>query len=110
MNHQDWNPIIVKEKINKQVKNIQEKPKISDLKSGIKVNINENGEEVIKINKVTKEISNLITSARILKKLTRKQLANNLNLKEDIIVDIENSKAIYDGNTIAKIKKYLNVT
>jgi ribosome-binding protein aMBF1 (putative translation factor) len=108
MNHQDWNPVIVKEKINKQVNNIQEKTKMSHLNSGVKINI-EGGEEIVKINKVTKEISNLITSARILKKLTRKQLANNLNLREDIIVDIEIGKAIYDGNTIAKIKKYLGV-
>lgn len=109
MNHQDWKPVIVKEKNEKEIKNIQEKPKTSNLSSGVKINVNENGEEVIKINKVTKEISNLIISARLIKKLTRKQLANNLNLKEDIIVDIETGKAIYDGNLIAKIKKYLCV-
>jgi ribosome-binding protein aMBF1 (putative translation factor) len=99
----------VKEKQVNQIKNIQEKSKISHLSSGVKIKVDESGEEVIKINKVTKEISNLIISARLLKKLTRKQLANNLNLKEDIIVDIENGKAIYDGNIIAKIKKYLGV-
>lgn len=109
MNHQDWKPVIVKEKNEKEIKNIQEKPKTSNLSSGVKINVNENGEEVIKINKVTKDISTLIISARLIKKLTRKQLANNLNLKEDIIVDIETGKAIYDGNLIAKIKKYLGV-
>lgn len=107
MNYQDWSSVILKEKINKQV-NTQEKTKISHLNSGVKIKI-EAGEEIVKINKVTKEVSNLITSARILKKITRKQLGNNLNLREDVIVDIENGKAIYDGNTIAKIKKYLGV-
>jgi len=72
------------------------------------VKLDEN-DEIISIKKVPKEISQLITNARIAKKLTRKDLANNLNLQECVITEIETGKAIYDGNLIAKIKKYLCV-
>lgn len=44
------------------------------------------------------------------KKLTRKDLANKVNLKEDVIKDIETGKLLHDGNLIARIKKFLNVS
>ena len=88
-----------------QIKNIIEKKKLID-NSSIKLDENDN---VIQIKKVPKDISKLIIDARIIKKLTRKDLANKLNFKEDIIADIETGKAIYDGNQIAKIKKYLGI-
>jgi ribosome-binding protein aMBF1 (putative translation factor) len=109
MSHQDWKPIILNENTGPIKKTIQEKPKLTNLNSGVKINIDESGEETIKIKTVPKEISNLIVNARLIKKLTRKQLANNLNLREDVISDIETGKAIYDGNQIAKIKKFLCV-
>ena len=105
MQVQDWTPIILNKSSKPTAKIIQKKVKMPELKSGVK--INENDE--VKIIKVSREISLLITQARIAKKLTRKQLANNLNLKEDVITDIETGKAIYDGNLIARIKKSLNI-
>lgn len=105
MQVQDWTPVILSKPSKPVTKTIQKKIKVSELKSGVK--INENDE--VKIIKVSREISTTITQARIAKKLTRKQLANNLNLKEDVITDIETGKAIYDGNLIARIKRSLNV-
>jgi ribosome-binding protein aMBF1 (putative translation factor) len=105
MEHQDWKAIVLKPAAPVIVKNIVEKKKPIE-NSSIKINEND---EVIQIKKVPKEISQLITNARIAKKLSRKDLANQLNFKQDIIDDIETGKAIYNGNQIAKIKKYLGV-
>ena len=105
MNHQDWLPIVLKNKVVPIKKETILRKKVIDNSSVI---LDEN-EEVVKIKTVPREISNLIVNARVTKKLTRKQLANQLNLKEDIIADIESGKAIYDGNQIAKIKKFLGV-
>jgi ribosome-binding protein aMBF1 (putative translation factor) len=105
MEHQDWKAIVLKPAAPVIVKNIVEKKKIIE-NSSIKVNEND---EVIQIKKVPKEISQLITNARIAKKLSRKDLANQLNFKQDIIDDIETGKAIYNGSQIAKIKRQLGI-
>jgi ribosome-binding protein aMBF1 (putative translation factor) len=105
MQVQDWTPVVFTKTKPVGTRTIEKKIKKTELKSGVKVD--EDGE--IKIKTVPREIATLITQARIAKKLTRKQLANNLNLKEDVIADIETFKAIYDGNLIAKIKKHLNI-
>jgi ribosome-binding protein aMBF1 (putative translation factor) len=110
MEHQDWKTIVLKNPnvVKNQPKNIVKKTDLpkSTVNSSIKLNEND---EVTQIKYVPKDISKLIIQCRITKKLTRKDLANSLNLKEDIITNIENGKAIYDGNLIAKIKKILNV-
>ena len=41
--------------------------------------------------------------------MSRKDLAKNMNLKEDIITNIETGKAIYNGDQIARIKKFLGI-
>lgn len=105
MEHQDWKAAILKPAAPKVVKTIVEKKKLVD-NSSVKVDEND---EVIQIKKVPREMSKLITDARIAKKLLRKDLANQLNLKEDVIADIETGKAIYNGNQIAKIKKHLGI-
>jgi ribosome-binding protein aMBF1 (putative translation factor) len=107
---QDWTPVILKKKMpettRKIIPKISHSKSISSLSSGVKLNDND---EVVNIKYVSKDIANLITSARCIKKLTRKQLAQALNIKEDVIANIETCKAIYNGNLIAKIKKYLNI-
>jgi ribosome-binding protein aMBF1 (putative translation factor) len=105
MDHQDWKPVVLNKTNGPVIKEIVEKKKQTGNSS---VKLDEN-DEIISIKKVPKEISQLITNARIAKKLTRKDLANNLNLQECVITEIETGKAIYDGNLITKIKKYLCV-
>lgn len=108
---QDWNtvtignPSLVKKNQVKEIIAKKDLPK-SNISSSVKLDEND---EVIKIKTVPKDIANLIVSGRINKKLTRKQLANNLNLKETIIEEIETGKAIYDGKLITRIKQYLNI-
>ena len=95
---QDWKTIVLH-----NPKKIQEKVSVNTPKIPV------NFEEITKVKYVSKEISQLIIDGRTAKKITRKQLANQLNLKEDIIAAIETGKAVYDGNQIAKIKKHLGV-
>ena len=105
VNQPDWTPVTLGVKSGPVTKEIVEKKKIND-NSSVKLDENDN---IISIKYVPADISKLIISARVLKKLTRKQLANGLNLKEDILADIETGKAVYNGVQIAKIKKYLGI-
>jgi ribosome-binding protein aMBF1 (putative translation factor) len=109
MQHQDWKAVVLKNIVPKNVpKNIVKKEDLTRSSINPSVKLDEN-DEVLKIKYVSKDISQLIINGRISKKLTRKDLAIKLNLKEDIITDIETGKAIYDGNQIARIKKILGL-
>lgn len=110
--HQDWKTVVLSNpnKVAKnQPKEIVKKDELHKpnlIPSGVKLDEND---EVTSIKYVPKEISKLIIDARCAKKLSRKDLARNLNLKEDVLADIENGKAIYNGDQIAKIKKQLGI-
>jgi ribosome-binding protein aMBF1 (putative translation factor) len=93
--YQDWTTVVIRRPKKKIEEDIYAKVKFET--------------EDIKIKYVPSNVSQLIISGRNANKLTRKQLALGLNLKEDVIADIENGKAIYNGNIIARIKKYLGV-
>ncbi len=97
--HQDWTPVVIRKTSNKTTKKSED-----EIYSKIKFET-----EDVKIKYIPSDISQLIISGRNAKKLTRKQLANELNLKEDVIADIETGKAIYNGNIISRIKRYLGV-
>ena len=58
---------------------------------------------------ITKELRLQIQQARNSKGLTQKQLANNCQLTQQIINDIESGKAIYNHQHINKIKRYLKI-
>ena len=105
MNHQDWSTVNVGNNILKKVeKDIVEKKKEIDPKIS-KLDI----DDITKLKYFPKDICNSITQARCAKKLSRDDLAKQLNMKVDVIANIELGKALYDGNTIAKIKKNLNI-
>jgi len=93
--HQDWTTVVIRRPKKKMEEDIYAKVKFET--------------EDVKIKYVPPNISQIIINGRNAKNLTRKQLALGLNFKEDVIADIENGKAIYNGNIIARIKKYLGV-
>ena len=104
---QDWTPVFIKSSNPSKV--IPMKKEIIERKqqtTNIKLDAND---EITRIKYVTKEISQQIISARIVKKWTRKELAQKLNMKEDIIASIELGKAIYNGAQIARIKKSMGI-
>jgi len=102
---QNWELVILNPKTGPVKKSIVAKKKDTTIQ-GVKLDEND---EVVSIKKVPTEISTLIVNARVSKKLTRKDLANQLSLREDVIADIELGKAIYNGSQIAKIKKHLGI-
>jgi ribosome-binding protein aMBF1 (putative translation factor) len=95
-----WTPIFIS-KISKK--------KEEEIYSRVKFETLSISKEDVKIKYVPSNVSQLIINARNTNKLTRKQLATNLNFREDFIANIENGKAIYNANIISQIKKYLGV-
>jgi ribosome-binding protein aMBF1 (putative translation factor) len=89
------------------------------LKKSLKVNSNgnqpdyrrmyklDNKEEEIKLNRVSNEYSKNLINARVKAKLTRKQLAQQLNEKESTITDYETGKAIKDNKIMNKLNKFI---
>jgi len=59
----------------------------------------ENETENFQVKTIPSELCKEITQARTAKKLTQKDLANKLNIQQNVYVSIENGKAIYDPST-----------
>jgi len=114
---QDWNPLVIGNKIKKKEDPINLKHREGQSVETIKKNkIKENNnflnklenDEIIKIDNIPLDISKKIQQARNVSKMTRKDLAQKLNVKENIIVDLENAKYKFDKQLIRKIEKILN--
>jgi len=107
-NNQDWTPVILtSNKPKTQPRNMVSKDTLPKITTSSSVKLDEN-DEVTNIKYVPKDISQFITSKRIEKKYSRKYLGMQVKVKESVIADIENGKAIYNGDLIAKIKKILS--
>jgi ribosome-binding protein aMBF1 (putative translation factor) len=111
MSFQDWVPITItnpdKQKVVKKI--IEKKGDLSIQQNLAKI---DNETENFNIKKIPIALSKEISAARIIKKLTQKELANKLNIIPSIYIDIENGKAIYNIETkkhINNIQKILNV-
>lgn len=109
MSHQDWN-IISLSNLDKQKKNL---PKdIIERKGDTSVQNElkkiENETENFSIKTIPNEISKYIISARCRLKLTQKDVANKLNVQQNIYNDIENGKAIYNVQNKQLIQKIYN--
>jgi len=121
MNTQDWNVTIIgKKKTNNkdpitQMHQCDEKietlrkQKQNSWTQEQKVKIKLENDEVIGIEKIPNYISKKLQQERSILKITRKELAQKLNIKESIITDIENGNYSYDKQLIRKIERVLNV-
>lgn len=121
MNTQDWNVTIIgKKKTNNkdpitQMHQCDEKietlrkPKQNSWTQEQKVKIKLENDEVIGIEKIPNYISKKLQQERSILKITRKELAQKLNIKESIITDIENGNYSYDKQLLRKIERVLNV-
>ena len=107
LDHQDWKDIVVRKKptINAGIK-----PKNLDPNTQ-KLNSIENkaDNDELKHDKITLELRQNIQKGRSSKGLTQKQLANSINMPLQKIQEIESGKAIYNGNNINKIKRFLKI-
>jgi ribosome-binding protein aMBF1 (putative translation factor) len=103
MNHQDWEPIIIKKNTTADATE-----KKHHQKQGTGQNINDD-DEVPKVRFIDKDFSNQVEKARLAKGWTRKQLAQNMMIAETIVTEVETGKAVYNGNIVNKFKTYLGI-
>lgn len=108
LDHQDWKTIVVhKPKTSEKVKNASKKPSNATLKN---LSIERKAEaDDLHHKQLTLKLRQDIMKARTAKSLTQKQLANAINLPQQVISDIESGKAIYNTSHINKIKRYLKL-
>ena len=110
MSHQDWTPISIYNPSKKPIhKKIVEK---SDTSIQDNLRKLDNDTETFSLPYIPTPLSKEITSARVSKKLTQKDISVKLNLPHVVYTDIENGKAIYNGQTkqnIVKIEKVLGI-
>ena len=117
MDHQDWKPVILR-KSNAQLKKDNKMAKETVLSSK-RPNSNSNTFEVNK-NKldndevpaptyVPKSICIEIQQARCAKKMSQQDLANRLNVKKNIVNELESGKMIYNKGFIRKVKNILQI-
>lgn len=117
MEHQNWNVTILRKKekdttdpVTQKHRNgaiVQTDVKIKQNQKPQMYKLDENG-DVLQTNKIPLDIAKKIQSERAKSQLTRKELATKLNIKENIIIDIENANYIFDKLLIRKIEKVLN--
>lgn len=110
MSHQDWNIITIGKQIGSQTKEIIEKKKDSSEKQELKKIENDN--ENFEIKKIPSGLTKEIITARNFSKLSQKDISIKLNIQQNIYIELENGKAIYNSKTkelIQKIEKLLKV-
>jgi len=64
--------------------------------------------DIVKTNMIPIDVSRKIQSERCSKSMTRKELALKLNVKENVITELENAKYVFDKTLIRKIEKVLS--
>ena len=111
LDHQDWKDIVVRKNKKKEPDKIAaglNRKKNSENHKLLKLEKKADNDE-LKHDKITKELRIKIQQGRSSKGLTQKQLANNINLPQQKISDIESGRAIYNAKDINKIKRYLRI-
>ena len=108
--NQDLKPLIIKGKKfheDKKKREIDTKTKIEE--KDIKMLKIDKATEVHKIVKIDSKISNAIMKGRADKKMTRKVLANKMNVNLKIVEEYETCKAIPNINIIKKFERILGI-
>jgi len=120
-NFQDWTPVVLKKNPAKlpiaeqkrrglmtTARNEQE-GKNSNVQDTV-INYDEEGNEIVKIPEPSRDMGQLIQTARVSKKMTRKQLANLCNIKESELGEYETGKKAVPGNHKNIISKHLGMS
>ena len=115
MEHQDWSTVVFnkkstdKDKTNeKESVSYNTNPKVI-IHTGPKVKKLDDGEEVISVKLVTKEMSTIIKDKRNELKMTQKELGQKCNLDSKIINEIEKGGCLYVAEQKNKISRVLGV-
>lgn len=120
--HQDWNVVIIRSKEARTREQQQQRQQhLQDTNKHIKSHNNkvtntsvnvcklENETEDFHVKRVPMDLAKLIERTRTTKKLSQESLGKALNISKHIINDIEKGKAIYNGQQLATIKRYLGI-
>ena len=119
-NFQDWKPVvfhknpaklpIAEQKRQGLVTTVRDpKGGNNNNTQGATINYDEEGNEVVKIHEPSKDMGQLIQTARNNKKMTRKELANQCNIRESELGDYETGKKAIPGNHKNIISKKLGI-
>ncbi len=92
--HNDWEPVVLKKQ-----------KKLPPPQSSVP----KDTEDLGKIQKTTLELRKQIQSARIAKKLSQAQLAQQINEKPNVIQGYESGKAIPTTQVLQKLRRVLGV-
>ena len=107
MEHQDWKPVIIKGNPKKNTKNTVIRKK-QDPESQRLYKL-ENEDFTSKIKTTTTEQRKAMIQGRISKKLTQKDLANQLGINIKNIQGYENGKTKVNNSEISKIERFLGI-
>ena len=99
MNHQDWQPVVFKKHTNKIQSNTLTEEQAKQCRL-------QNETDVPALKKSTKDDRQWIIDGRTKKGLTQKALATYMNVRVDVIQNIENGKALPDGSLKNKLKRF----
>jgi ribosome-binding protein aMBF1 (putative translation factor) len=106
LDHQDWKDIVVRKKYEKTITNAKKVDNATQKLISVEKKADN---DILKHDKITLELRQNIQKGRGIKGLTQKQLANNINMPLQKIQEIESGKAIYNGQDINRIKRFLKI-
>ena len=111
MNHQDFKDIVIHSKNSrlKQTKKEIVKKNVTNSNKIQVINSKKLENEDVRPEYVSKEDVKKIIQARTLLKLSQQDLANKLNVKKNVINELESGKMLKNGLFISKIKKVLKL-
>ena len=114
MDHQDWKQVILRNPNAKN--NVKTKKTLvrSNTSNSNKLNNSVNTKkldenDVVKIDKVNKTDIKKIQQARLALKLSQQDLATKLNVKKNVIIELESGKMTKNNQFINKVKKVLKI-
>ena len=122
--HQDWQTVVIRKRqpkwdsseksVNAARRNDIAIDTIRKQKHGGNASINkaklDQETEDFHLKKVPMDIAKSIEKGRIAKKLSRDDLAKALSIPAQEINEIERGQALYNGERLAKIKRYLGIS
>ena len=108
MSGQDWNPVNIGNKTNPKSNN-KTNNTTNNNKDPKKILEEKCEEGIFNKPQVDLNLKIMIQQARMVKKMTQKDLSTILKIKHEIIRNIENGKLIPDNMTIAKLSRVLGV-